>query len=81
MDVARRGGGPRRLAGGGWSVLPAYLCAADLAAGRLVRLHEPVIAPLNTLYLAERAGEPSPARERLVSELRRAVRSSPRPSR
>lgn len=70
------------LAGGGWSVLPAYLCAADLAAGRLLRLHEPVIAPLNTLYLAERAGEPpSPARERLVTELRTAVRSGPRPSR
>ncbi|GAA0520190.1 LysR family transcriptional regulator [Paractinoplanes deccanensis] len=67
------------LAGGGYSVLPEYLCAADLAAGRLVRLHEPAVVPLNTVYLAERAGEPpSPARERLVSALRSAVRPDPR---
>ncbi|WP_327092104.1 LysR family transcriptional regulator [Nonomuraea sp. NBC_01738] len=44
------------LAGAGVSVLPAYLCAADLAAGRLVSLATPEIAPLNTGYLAARAG-------------------------
>ena len=63
------------LAGGGYSVLPAYLCAADLAAGRLVLLHEPELAPLNTVYVAQRAGEPpAPARERLLDAIRTAVR-------
>ncbi|XVV13218.1 LysR family transcriptional regulator [Actinoplanes sp. CA-131856] len=66
------------IAGGGYSVLPEYLCAADLAAGRLVRLHEPTVVPLNTVYLAERAGEPpSPARERLVAAIRSAARPGP----
>ena len=60
-------------AGAGISVLPEYLCAADLARGTLVRLHEPVLGPLNTLYLAQRAGEPAPpARERVLSALRSA---------
>ncbi|XVU25982.1 LysR family transcriptional regulator [Actinoplanes sp. CA-054009] len=66
------------IAGGGYSVLPEYLCAADLAAGRLVRLHEPAVVPLNTVYLAERAGEPpSPARERLAAAIRSAARPGP----
>ncbi|MEU8815481.1 LysR family transcriptional regulator [Actinoplanes sp. NPDC048796] len=66
------------IAGGGYSVLPEYLCAADLAAGRLVRLHEPAVVPLNTIYLAERAGEPpSPARERLAGIIRSAARPAP----
>ncbi|HZE39504.1 MAG TPA: substrate-binding domain-containing protein, partial [Stackebrandtia sp.] len=44
------------LAGCGITVLPRYLCAADLASGRLVALLEPEIPPINTLYLAARAG-------------------------
>ncbi|MEU7898937.1 LysR family transcriptional regulator [Nonomuraea sp. NPDC049152] len=43
-------------AGAGVSVLPAYLCADDLAAGRLVALASPEVPPLNTGYLAVRAG-------------------------
>jgi DNA-binding transcriptional LysR family regulator len=46
------------LAGAGYSVLPSYLCAADIAAGRLTVLHHPPMAPLNTLYLVSRAGAP-----------------------
>jgi DNA-binding transcriptional LysR family regulator len=50
------------LAGAGYSVLPSYLCAADIATGRLTVLHHPPMAPLNTLYLVSRAGAPlSPA--------------------
>ena len=63
------------LAGGGYSVLPEYLCATDLAAGRLVLLHEPRLAPLNTVYVAQRAGEPPvPGRERMIDAIRTAVR-------
>ncbi|HUR05637.1 MAG TPA: LysR family transcriptional regulator [Nonomuraea sp.] len=43
-------------AGMGVSVLPAYLCGTDLAAGRLVTLAEPDLAPINTGYLAVRSG-------------------------
>ncbi|GIM93876.1 LysR family transcriptional regulator [Paractinoplanes toevensis] len=64
------------LAGGGWSVLPEYLCAADLAAGRLVKLHEPKLTPLNTLYLAWRAGETTG--DRVAAALRTKLRSRPR---
>ena len=49
------------VAGAGYSVLPSYLCADDVAAGRLVVLHDPPLAPLNTLYLATRAGVASSA--------------------
>lgn len=60
------------LAGAGVSVLPTYLCADEVAAGRLVVVHEPPIAPLNTLYLVSPAGTPlTPAaaavRDRLLS--------------
>ncbi|SDQ92694.1 LysR family transcriptional regulator [Thermostaphylospora chromogena] len=43
-------------AGMGVSVLPAYLCREDLAAGRLVALREPEPPPINTGYLAVRSG-------------------------
>ena len=36
------------VAGAGWSVLPRYLCADELAAGRLALLHEPANPPDNT---------------------------------
>lgn len=46
--------------GAGMTVLPTYVAADDLAAGRLVRLHEPEFAPLNTLYLVVRRGALEP---------------------
>ncbi len=49
-------------AGAGITVLPRYLCAAALAAGTVVALHEPEVPPINTLYLAARPGaEDDPA--------------------
>jgi DNA-binding transcriptional LysR family regulator len=62
-------------AGAGISVLPSYLCATDLDAGRLVAVHNPPTAPLNTLYLASRAGAPPTAavtavHERLLADAR-----------
>ncbi|WP_420122239.1 LysR family transcriptional regulator [Nakamurella sp.] len=44
------------VAGLGVSVLPTYLVADDLTAGRLVRLADPELPPLNTLHLAVRTG-------------------------
>ncbi|MDI2130904.1 LysR family transcriptional regulator [Yinghuangia seranimata] len=44
------------VAGAGVSVLPRYLCTVELAAGTLVPLLEPDDAPINTGYLAQRAG-------------------------
>ncbi|WP_432116585.1 LysR family transcriptional regulator [Streptomyces sp. S1] len=43
-------------AGAGFGVLPRYLCAAELASGALVLLHEPEDPPLNTGYLVRRPG-------------------------
>ncbi|RJS45502.1 LysR family transcriptional regulator [Nocardioides cavernaquae] len=47
-------------AGAGITVLPTYVASEDLAAGALVRLHEPDFAPLNTLYLVVRRGAVDP---------------------
>ncbi|MFI1719085.1 LysR family transcriptional regulator [Streptomyces sp. NPDC053513] len=46
------------VAGAGFSVLPRYLCQAELASGALVALHEPEDPPLNTGYLVQRPGRP-----------------------
>lgn len=49
------------VAGAGVTVLPRYLCADDLAAGRLMSVLETEDSPINTLYLVTRtatAGEP-----------------------
>ncbi|KAA2260647.1 LysR family transcriptional regulator [Solihabitans fulvus] len=43
-------------AGAGISVLPTYLCSAALESGEIVPLHMPEVPPINTLYLATRAG-------------------------
>jgi DNA-binding transcriptional LysR family regulator len=43
------------VAGAGVTVLPRYLCADDLTAGRLVALVETDDPPINTLYLATRS--------------------------
>ncbi|MFI9815219.1 LysR family transcriptional regulator [Saccharothrix variisporea] len=44
------------VAGAGITVLPRYLCADELASGALVPLLEPEDPPINTAYLAQRAG-------------------------
>jgi DNA-binding transcriptional LysR family regulator len=44
------------IAGAGFSVLPDYLCADALHARDLVILREPALPPINTLFLAARAG-------------------------
>ncbi|MGJ5749620.1 DNA-binding transcriptional LysR family regulator [Streptomyces puniciscabiei] len=46
------------VAGAGFTVLPRYLCADELASGALVVLHEPDDAPINTAYLVQRPGVP-----------------------
>jgi DNA-binding transcriptional LysR family regulator len=61
-------------AGAGFSVLPEYLCRADLAAGRLVVLHTPEVSPLNTLFLAHRAGVSSPAVAAVRARLQAAAK-------
>lgn len=65
------------LAGLGVSVLPTYLVDDDLAAGRLVRLADPELPPINTLYLAARAGalDRDPALRELHAALVRVCRS------
>ncbi|SFW91839.1 LysR family transcriptional regulator [Amycolatopsis australiensis] len=51
------------LTGFGVSVLPRYLCAAELASGDLVALLEPAEPPINTLFVVTRAEpcRPGPA--------------------
>jgi DNA-binding transcriptional LysR family regulator len=44
------------LAGAGWTVLPKYLCRAELDSSALALLHEPDEAPLNTAFLVRRPG-------------------------
>ncbi|MFI6522928.1 LysR family transcriptional regulator [Spirillospora sp. NPDC050679] len=46
------------VAGAGFTVLPRYLCQAELASGALVLLHEPDDPPINTGYLVQRPGRP-----------------------
>jgi DNA-binding transcriptional LysR family regulator len=63
-------------AGAGFSVLPTYLCRADIDAGNVVVLDDPPLRPLNTLHLARRAGMPPTAAvtavcERLLEDARR----------
>ncbi|WP_214324383.1 LysR family transcriptional regulator [Nonomuraea sediminis] len=59
------------VAGVGITVLPRYLCAAELASGALVALLEPDDPPINTAFVVQRAGtRPLPhvtlVRDRLV---------------
>ncbi|GAA3998046.1 LysR family transcriptional regulator [Allokutzneria multivorans] len=56
------------LAGAGITVLPKYLCAAELESGELVLLHEPEEPPINTLYLATRADQARLPHIRAVTE-------------
>lgn len=42
--------------GAGFTVLPRYLCAEELASGALVLLHDPDDPPINTSFLVQRPG-------------------------
>ncbi|WP_449063754.1 LysR family transcriptional regulator [Planomonospora algeriensis] len=55
------------VAGAGMSVLPRYLCEDELTAGTLVRLADPELPPINTLFLAVREGA---AAQRAVAAVR-----------
>ncbi|WAL69226.1 LysR family transcriptional regulator [Amycolatopsis cynarae] len=55
-------------AGAGFSVLPRYLCDDDLVSGTLVTLLEPEDPPLNTGFLAQRAGARASAQVLLVRD-------------
>ncbi|MFF4257741.1 LysR family transcriptional regulator [Streptomyces sp. NPDC001663] len=44
------------VGGTGFTVLPRYLCAADLAAGTLALLHDPDDPPINPGFLVQRPG-------------------------
>ncbi|QIB49328.1 LysR family transcriptional regulator [Streptomyces aureoverticillatus] len=62
-------------AGAGISVLPRYLCLAELASGALVPLLLPEDPPINTIYLAQRPGAPGDPHVVLVRDL--LLRSAP----
>ncbi|MFD5571835.1 LysR family transcriptional regulator [Streptomyces cadmiisoli] len=62
-------------AGAGISVLPRYIAAPALAAGEVVQLHRPEVAPLNTLYMAvRRGGTAGPAVTVVRDRLQQAAR-------
>jgi DNA-binding transcriptional LysR family regulator len=44
------------VGGTGFTVLPRYLCTAELASGALVLLHAPDDPPINTAFLVQRPG-------------------------
>lgn len=44
------------IAGAGFTVLPRYLCAGELASGALTLLADPEDPPINTGYLVQRPG-------------------------
>ncbi|MFJ9608721.1 LysR family transcriptional regulator [Kitasatospora sp. NPDC101176] len=63
-------------AGAGWSVLPSYLCRAELDSGALRVLHRPIDPPINTAYLVRRpTGSANPhvavVRDHLLAATRR----------
>jgi DNA-binding transcriptional LysR family regulator len=63
------------LAGCGVSVLPRYLCAAELASGDLVALLEPEEPPINTLFVVSRTepcrAGPAAVRDALLADAAR----------
>ncbi|HEU5028640.1 MAG TPA: LysR family transcriptional regulator [Spirillospora sp.] len=62
-------------AGAGFSVLPRYLCAGELASGALVPLLEPDDPPINTAFLAQRTGTVEPHVAAVRDRIREAARS------
>jgi DNA-binding transcriptional LysR family regulator len=63
------------VAGAGITVLPRYLCLAELASGALVPLLVPEDPPINTSYLTRRPGSPDNPHVTLVRE--RLLRAAP----
>ncbi|GAB3160786.1 LysR family transcriptional regulator [Amycolatopsis stemonae] len=63
------------LAGFGVSVLPRYLCAAELASGKLRALLDPEEPPINTLFVVTRAepcrAGPAAVRDALLADAAR----------
>ncbi|MFB8247126.1 LysR family transcriptional regulator [Streptomyces sp. NPDC055952] len=55
-------------AGAGFSVLPRYLCAAELDSGALVLLDAPEDPPINTGFLVQRPGAPGNPHVALVRD-------------
>ncbi|AGZ42319.1 LysR family transcriptional regulator [Actinoplanes friuliensis] len=55
-------------AGAGWSVLPRYLCAAELASGALELLHDPEDPPINTVFLIRRSAAGAGSHVELVQD-------------
>jgi DNA-binding transcriptional LysR family regulator len=62
-------------AGAGFSVLPRYLCAGELASGALVPLLEPDDPPINTAFLAQRTGTVEPHVAAVRDRIRQAART------
>ncbi|GII54188.1 LysR family transcriptional regulator [Planotetraspora thailandica] len=56
------------VAGAGITALPRYLCAGELGSGELVALLDPDDPPINTGFLAQRAGAPERPHVALVRE-------------
>ncbi|MFF4416802.1 LysR family transcriptional regulator [Streptosporangium sp. NPDC001559] len=63
------------VAGAGVTVLPRYLCTAELTGGLLVPLLEPELPPINTLFLVSRAGRLHPMAVAVRDHLLRRGRS------
>ncbi|WP_430786269.1 LysR family transcriptional regulator [Actinoplanes sp. G11-F43] len=61
------------LAGAGWSVLPRYLCAEQLASGALTLLHDPEDPPINTSFLVRLPGTSTNPHVRLVHDTLRTA--------
>ncbi|MET0424561.1 MAG: LysR family transcriptional regulator [Actinoplanes sp.] len=56
------------VAGAGYSVLPRYLCAAELASGALTLLRDPEDPPINTTFLVRRAATTTNAHVALIQD-------------
>ncbi|WP_244178730.1 LysR family transcriptional regulator [Streptomyces rubellomurinus] len=64
------------VGGAGFSVLPRYLCADELASGALVLLDDPDDPPINTGFLVQRPGSATNPQVTLVRDhLLRSARS------
>ncbi|MFI5736382.1 LysR family transcriptional regulator [Kribbella sp. NPDC051587] len=68
-----RGALATALAGAGATVLPTYLCADPLRTGELIRLADPELPPLNTLFLTT-GPDPSPTTMAVRDHLLRGSR-------
>ncbi|MEV6275415.1 LysR family transcriptional regulator [Nocardia sp. NPDC051832] len=62
-------------AGAGISVLPRYLCTAELETGTLIALLDPADPPINTGFLVRRPGPAAPHVEQVAQRIRTAARA------